>query len=164
LRAGLKPLGNDALGEYVSSRFDDTGKALTPDALGALLDLVAGHPQRAMVAAHALWQVTEVVADLGEWEAARVIAMDEVEDELRALWMTSEPPEREVLVRISTGLAAFSRVAGGTRGGNTVRAVEDLSARGVIAEADGATRYIVDPLFAEWIRNQRGPAELAVVS
>lgn len=161
-KVGLQPLGNEPLGEYIAGRFEATRKSLTPDALGALLDLVLGHPQRAMVAAHALWEVTVSEADLGEWETARVLAMDGAEDELRTLWMGCEPPEREVLVRLASGLAAFSRAAGGSRGGNTVRAVEALSARGVIAEDDQG-RHIVDPFFAEWIRSQRSPGELAAV-
>lgn len=163
-KVGLKPLADDALGEYISGRFEATRKGLTPDALGALLDLVKGHPQRAMVAAHALWNVTTDTADIGDWEEARTLAMDEVEDELRVLWMNSELTEREVLVRLAAGMSAYSRSSGGSRGGSTVKAVEDLSARGVIAENEEGSRDIVDPLFAEWIRLQRGSADLAVVS
>ena len=154
-RVALHPLSDSALADYVVERFKATGKDLTPDALSALLSLVVGHPQRAMLAAHTLWNVTDAVADLGEWDAARQLVMDEVDDELGATWERLELPEREVLVRLATGMTAFSRGTGGTRGGNIARAIEALEAWGVITDEASGVRRVVDPLFAEWMRNQR---------
>jgi hypothetical protein len=156
LKVSLEPLADEALAEYIVSRFEGTGKTLRAEVLEALLRLILGHPQRAMAAAHALWQETDSEADLANWEEARVALMDNVDDELRALWAGSEFSEREVLVLIGAGLSPYSRAGGRPRGGNTVRAVKALTARGVIAKRGDGPRYIVDPLFAEWIRGQRG--------
>jgi len=156
-KVSLKPLADEALAEYIVSRFEDAGKTLRADVLDALLGLVVGHPQRAMAAAHTLWRTTDGEADLGDWEEARIALMDDVEDELRVLWGGADVAEREALVLVAAGLSPYSRAGGRSRGGNTVRAVDALAARGVIAEKDGE-RYVVDPLFAEWIRNQRGSA------
>jgi uncharacterized protein len=154
-KVSLKPLAAEALAEYIVSRFEGTGKTLRAEVLDALLGLVRGHPQRAMAAAHAMWRTTEGEADLDDWEEARLALMDDVDDELRALWMGADVPEREALVLIVGGLSPYSRAGGRSRGGNTVRAVEALTARGVIARRDHGPRYIVDPLFADWIRGQR---------
>jgi hypothetical protein len=153
-KVSLKPLADEALAAYIVSRFEGTGKTLRAEVLDALLGLVLGHPQRAMVAAHALWGATDGEADLSDWEDARVALMDGVDDELRALWMGADVSEREALVLVAAGLSPYSRAGGRTRGGNTVRAVDALTAKGVIAKQD--REYVVDPLFGEWIRGQRG--------
>jgi len=156
-KVSLKPLADEALAEYIASRFEYTGKTLRADVLDALLRLVLGHPQRAMAAAHALWRNTDDEADLGDWEQARVGLMDDVGDELRVLWTGTGVAEREVLVLVAAGRSPYSRAGQRARGGNTVRAVGTLTAKGVIAEGEDGDRFIVDPLFAEWIRGQRGP-------
>lgn len=154
-KVSLHPLDDSPLGDYIVDRFKRTGKDLTPDALSATLAFVVGHPQRAMLAAHALWDATDTLGDLEEWEAARRLVMDEVDDELGATWDALDLPEREVLVRLATGQPAFSRGAGGARGGSIMRAIDGLTARGAVADGASGVRSIVDPLFAEWIRSQR---------
>ena len=67
-----------------------------------------------------------------------------------------EVAEREVLVRLAQGQSPFARAGGGTRGGSA-RAVKSLIAKGVVAD-DVSRRYLVDPLFGEWIRAQRRAA------
>ena len=153
-KVALKPLADEALGEYIVSRFEATGKSLTPSVLSALLSLVLGHPQRAMVAAHSLWEFTDGIADLGEWETAFDRLMNDVDDELGILWLGTEVAEREVLVRLAQGQSPFARAGGGMRGGSTANAVKSLIAKGVVA-GDVSQRHLVDPLFGEWIRAQR---------
>lgn len=69
-----------------------------------------------MVSAHALWKASDRVADLGEWEEALVQIMDDVDDELKVVWSGVDVVGRKVLVRLSEGLALYSRSYGGTRG------------------------------------------------
>jgi hypothetical protein len=152
----LHPLHDEPLAGYVVDRFQTTGKDLTTTALDALLSLVLGHPQRAMLAAHALWNASSPLGDLGEWEVARTHVMEEADDELRVLWMNLDVPDREVLVRLAAGLTPFARSPGGSRGGGIVRAVDGLLAQGVVTTVADGQRQIVDPLFTEWIRAQRG--------
>ena len=68
--------------------------------------------------------------------------------------MGADVSEREALVLVAAGLSPYSRASGRARGGNTVRAVDASTAKGVIAKQ--GREYIVDPLFGEWIRGQRG--------
>jgi hypothetical protein len=153
-RVGLSPLDPIALGEYVSQRFDQTGKEVGPSAIDGLLELVKGHPQRAMVVAHALWDATSTVADLLEWDVARLAVMDSVDDELKAAWLDLAVPERQVITTLAHGKGPYHRGGSGQRGGGVQRALNGLEERGTLMQNEGAWR-IVDPLLAEWVRGQR---------
>jgi hypothetical protein len=71
----LGRLGDEDLAEYVAGRFERTGRDATA-ALDPLLDAAGGHPQRAMLLAHLLWEETPPggAADgdtfASAWEAA----------------------------------------------------------------------------------------------
>lgn len=75
----LGELPSDALGAYIERGFKE--RARDPgECLDALLELVQGHPQRAMLMAHYLWESTPAgsTATLGEWWRT----LDEVVDSL----------------------------------------------------------------------------------
>ncbi len=71
----LGELPADALGAYIERRFAETGRN-PGEALDTLLELVRGHPQRAILMAHYLWEHTSarIPATLDEW----IAALDEV--------------------------------------------------------------------------------------
>jgi hypothetical protein len=153
-RVALNPLDAVSLGTYIVERFAQTGKEVAPAALDELLGLVEGHPQRAMVVAHALWDATDSLADLLEWDAARVAVMDSVDDELKAAWLDLAVPERQLLTTLAHGKSPYHRGGVGQRGGGVQRALDGLEKRGTLAQTEGKWR-MVDPLLAEWVRNQR---------
>ena len=67
----LGRLDRHQIAAYVSDRFTANGRA-TGEALGPLLDCAQGHPQRAMLLAHRLWEQTphgDKAADLDSWRA-----------------------------------------------------------------------------------------------
>jgi hypothetical protein len=53
----LPPLRPDDVADHLSARFEATGRGVGT-ALGPLLDTAAGHPQRTMLLAHVLWELT----------------------------------------------------------------------------------------------------------
>jgi uncharacterized protein len=71
----LGRLDDGDLAEYVAERFERSGRDATP-ALGSVIDAAGGHPQRAMLLAHLLWEETEPGGVAGDetftaaWEAA----------------------------------------------------------------------------------------------
>ncbi len=152
-RVELAPLAPDALGEYIGAKFEQTGKELTPAALGALLDLVEGHPQRAMVSAHSLWEVTTDTADIDQWDTARAALMEGVEDELRSTWVGLSPPMRSTLVAVANGGQPYRR-GRGERGAGVARALEGLEGDGIVGRTQGRWQ-VVDPLLGEWLRAGR---------
>jgi hypothetical protein len=148
----LAPLDDLELGEFVSERFERTGKSVG-SALEPLLALVRGHPQRSMLAAHAVWEAT---ADGGKateetWATAYERIMTDTRDELRAIWTGLPTGQRRVLATLANGerLYGSRRPNGGSRGGGTKAALTALVERGEVAAGD---HRIVDPVLAEWIR------------
>lgn len=156
-RVLLQPLEAEPLAGYLASRFDRTRKDMTEAALGALLDLVEGHPQRAMAAAHALWNAADRIADLDEWEAARSSLMMAVEDELKTAWVELTATQRRVLLAVSLGSPPYQRSDGRSQGAAVTRALASLEGRGAITRVNGRWR-VVDPLLAEWVRSGRPSA------
>jgi hypothetical protein len=75
----LRELPDDALGAHIEQRFAQTRRD-PGEALDALLHLVRGHPQRAMLMAHYLWERTPAgsTATVAQW----IDALDEVIDSL----------------------------------------------------------------------------------
>src|SRR6195952_4379773 len=83
----LGPLPDAAIVDHVGERFTATGREVGP-AIEPLLDLAAGHPQRAMLLAHHVWEQTPVgeAAEAERWGAALDAVMVEQDDALRATW------------------------------------------------------------------------------
>jgi hypothetical protein len=155
-RVTLPPISAPALGEYVTSRFDSTDRTVTAEALGALLDLTDGHPQRAMVAAHALWNAcdTNQVADIEQWGDARTALMEEIGDELRTTWLGLPNKDRATIKSIATGAGPYNRSAGSSRGKAVADSLDRLEGKGMITKRDGSW-HLVDPLLAAWLTDQQ---------
>ncbi len=157
----LPPLRSDDVAEHLSAHFEATGRRLGT-ALEPLLDTAAGHPQRTMLLAHVLWELTPEGEEATEdtWLSAFDRVMHEARDELRAAWSALPTSQRRVLAGVAEGregIYAAGRRHGGSRGGAVVRAIEALVDRGEVAE-DSSTATglrVVDPLLASWVREGR---------
>lgn len=157
----LPPLSPVDIARYVSERFEVDGRKLGV-ALDPLLEASRGHPQRTMLLAHVLWELTDEGEEVTEglWLSAFDEVMHHVRDELRAAWSSLPTSQRRALATIAEnreGLYAAGRRQGGSRGGAVRTAVEALRDRGEIAEDPGATSgwRLVDPLFATWVNEGR---------
>ena len=156
----LGPLPADELADHITERFGmhrrDPG-----DALGPLLDVAEGHPQRAMLLAHHLYRQVKPGKSAGieEWEDALRAARREAQGEIHVLWESCTGLERRVLKVIAnrtvalTGAEAASRF-GLAKSGSTKLAVDRLVGDGYLV-ADRATRTgwrVVDPFLSAWLR------------
>jgi uncharacterized protein len=157
----LLPLSPVDIAQYVSERFEVNGRKLGA-ALDPLLETSRGHPQRTMLFAHVLWELTNEGEEVTEelWLSAFDEVMHHVRDELRAAWSSLPTSQRRVLAAIAEnreGLYAAGRRHGGSRGGAVRTAVDALRDRGEIAEDPGATSgwRLVDPLLATWVNEGR---------
>jgi len=158
----LGPLHVEDLAPFITDRFAalrrDPG-----DALGPLLDLAQGHPQRAMLLAHHLFVATGPgeVADSDTWSAALAAACREVNGEITTLWERLPTTERRLVSAIADRqVGLFSRQAttayGLPRTGANRRALLSLRDAGEIVEDREPPGWrVVDPLFALWLRNGR---------
>jgi hypothetical protein len=153
----LPPLPPAEVAEYIATRFQrtkrDIGQALEP-----LLALTEGHPQRTMLLAHTVWELTPSGAAATEetWLTARERAMHQIRDELRTAWSTLPASHRRALTAVAentSALYASRRRHGGSRGGAIHTAVQALEDRGEITKDPGTRTCfrLTDPLLAAWI-------------
>jgi uncharacterized protein len=150
----LDPLADADIAEYVGERFEATRRGVGP-ALDPLLDLAAGHPQRAMLLAHQLWEQTAVgqEADAECWQRTLEKVFAEQDEALRAAWDSLETKEQAVYAALAVGSAGLFSERTLTRfnlSKSSARyAREALVRGGQIRKVDGRWQP-VDPLLARW--------------
>jgi hypothetical protein len=157
----LGPLPPDHLAEHIGARFA-AARRDPGEALGPLLDAAEGHPQRAMLLAHHLYERVPAggTAGIEAWTAAHEAARREAHSEVQLLWEGSSGLERRVLKAVAhrtvplTGRDAQARF-GLAKSGSTQVAVDRLVGEGHLV-ADEGTRSgwrVVDPFLATWLRD-----------
>ncbi len=151
----LERLANEDIAGYVAERFESSRRSVG-EALGPLLDTAKGHPQRAMLLAHVLWDSVpeRETATLDHWRLAIAKAMAELEPEFDAQWRGFGNSEQKTLRAIIAGDGSPYTGAVLERLELTKdvvrRALPRLRSSGDI-ETDGGKTTVVDPLFADWI-------------
>lgn len=159
----LGPLSADDLAQHITARFA-AARRDPGEGLGPLLDSAEGHPQRAMLLAHHLYDRTRAgsSASIEQWTAARASAEHEANGEIEVLWRACTALERKVLKVVAfrtvalTGREAAERF-GLAKSGSTQAAVDRLVGDGHLV-ADSSTRTgwrVVDPFLAAWLRVDR---------
>lgn len=161
------PLGRLAdadLAGGIAEQFRATGREVGT-ALSPLLRLAAGHPQRAMLLAHALWDATPSggEADNERWLAALAQVRARVADEAAGVWESLSPAQQAALrsvQRHGTATAAPTSPAGVSRASRQ-SAQDALLRRGLVEQVEvgaGVTgrRYRpVDPLLGDWLDQRK---------
>ena len=151
----LGRLRDQDIADYVADRFRQ-GKRNVGEALNPLLGSAKGHPQRAMLLAHRLWEEVErgATASLDEWERAHRAALDELQPEFEAQWRGLDTSEQKTMRAVIAGEGSPYRAAVLERLALTKtmaqKALQRLAARAEL-EAEDGKQTVVDPLFAEWI-------------
>jgi hypothetical protein len=151
----LERLRDGDIAEYVLDRFRGTNRR-AGDAVNPLLATAKGHPQRAILLAHRLWETVDEgeTATLADWRRAHEAAGRELEPEFNAHWRGFGTTEQKTLRAVLAGDGSPLRRHVLTRldleKPTAYKALQRLVAAGDVEHAD--ERYeIVDPLFAEWI-------------
>lgn len=157
----LGRLARGDLAQYIAERFErrarDAGTALDP-----LLDVAEGHPQRAMLLAHALWLAIDegAAGDESSFATALGYAEREVEPECEALWRSLDTGERRTLRAIAEGHTAVipkqTRDALDLPRQTSEAARTRLLGAGLLERDESGNRFI-DPLFARWVRRFASP-------
>ena len=161
----LERLEHGDIAAYVIDRFRGTNRSVG-DALNPLLQTADGHPQRAILLAHRLWEEVEEgdTATLQDWRTAHEAALSELRPEFDAHWRGFGTTEQKALRAILGGggspLSARVLTPLQLDKATAHKALRRLAATADVETADGSYR-LVDPLFAEWISGLRDdPAEL----
>ena len=151
----LGRLQDGDIAAYVADRFAGTDRSVG-EALNPLLEAAKGHPQRAIMLAHHLWERVAKggAATLGDWERAHESALAELQPEFDAQWRRLQPSDQKTLRSIVGGGGSAFRQPILNRldleKPTAQRAVKRLTDSADI-EPDERRHRIVDPLFAEWI-------------
>jgi hypothetical protein len=160
----LGPLADAALGDYIEAHFEQTGRS-AGEALDSLLALVRGHPQRAMLIAHHLWEATPrgETADLDTFAAA-VDAVDrELREAFERTWERLRTNEARALAALAASdeslfhqrtLAHFGLSKSGAEQGR-----DKLIEYGEVQRLEDGRVVVVDPLLERWVRQTQGRAQ-----
>lgn len=157
----LPTLPIDEAGQDIARLLDADG--LLERAGGAVEELLAfsgGHPQRTMLLAHHLYDILDAAGGGPDDPALEAVAraLDETRDAHQALWDALPRFERIVCLALADGHAPTgSRVAGEHR---VARSTLQDSLERLLADSRQVTRdargtpYLIDPIFAEWLRRR----------
>lgn len=155
----IGPLGDEDLAAYIAQRFENTRRDIG-DVLDPLLTLVRGHPQRALLVAHHLWEATPPgeAADHTNWESALEGVYFDVREELDATWRGLSHNEQKVLAAAANAPTEFLHKTVldnyGLKRSTAESIAERLVAEGLLL-SEPRSALIVDPLFEAWIIHDR---------
>lgn len=156
----LGPLPDGAVYEAVAGRFAKTRRD-PGDALGLLVDFSRGHPQRTMLLAHHLWELTPrgSVADEAAWFDALDRALRDSRAALAARFEALPVNEQRVALALATGPGSVYEEATygpvGLKRGSIRTALDGLEGRGEVIRTPLGP-VLTDPLLEHWLRD-RGP-------
>jgi uncharacterized protein len=153
----LERLADADIAGYIVARFRDTGRSVG-DALNPLVVSARGHPQRAMLLAHRLWEVVgpEATATLADWTRAHTAGLAELQPEFDANWRRLPTSGQKALRAVVTGGGSpFQRrvLEQLDLPKSTARAALQLLVANATVEQKADEYVVIDPLFAEWIAN-----------
>jgi uncharacterized protein len=159
----LPRLDSEDLAEYIGARFQDSGRD-AGEALELLLRTADGHPQRAMLLAHHLYEHTKPgnPASTEEWVEAYAAATVDATPEVEAAWDSWNNSERRIIAVIATRTTPLQgRVAqdefGISKTGGNQSTISVLEREGQLVSDDTTRtgRRVVDPLLEQWLANGR---------
>ncbi len=159
----LPRLGSEDLANYIGVRFQRSDRD-PGEALELLLRTADGHPQRAMLLAHHLYELTSrgTPASSDEWVKAYAAATLDATPEVQAAWDSWNNSQRRIMSVIATRTTPLQgRVAqeefGVSKTGGNQSTIAGLEREGQVV-SDETTRTgwrVVDPLLEQWLAHGR---------
>jgi hypothetical protein len=153
----LGPIEPVDFAPFIVERFDATGKAVNPEAVGAVLDHTGGHPHATQQLCYTLWERTAPGGEASEDLLA--LALDDVLRSEQAhfllLWESSTANQKLVMEALAREpghpfQTEYRRRHGLGPATNVQRALKALEQREVVV-GDGGAYRIVEPFLAEWL-------------
>lgn len=150
----LGRLDDADIAAYVVRRFEDTGRSIG-EIINRLVAIVEGHPQRAMLMAHRLWQEVprDKAADADAWQRALAKAREQVGEQFSAVWQRLTSTEKKALRGVASLGSATSMAAQkelDIAPATAHAAVERLIDAGDLERTQRGIQF-VDPLFRMWV-------------
>jgi uncharacterized protein len=162
----LGPIAPAKFAPFIRKRFEGTEKGITPDALGRLLGITAGHPYATQELAYAVWQLVpsghhafpnDVDTALGQVLRAEHNHFARIWDEAPAaqrllMLALAEEPAHAVY---SAAYRSRHDLPGPSSVGMALQGLERKEIAGRSVEGE---RCLVEPFLAEWLRREQGGA------
>jgi hypothetical protein len=161
----LGPIAPSKFAPFIRKRFEQTEKAITPEALSRLLEITAGHPYATQELAYSVWQLVpsghhafpdDVESALGQvlrsehnhfaniWDEApqaqRLLMLALAEEPAEAVYSAAYRDRHELPGPSSVGIA-----------------LQALEKKEIAGRAEDGTRVLVEPFLAEWLRREQMP-------
>jgi hypothetical protein len=162
----LGRISTEALHEHVTRHFKETGKD-AGEAGAEIVLLGAGHPQRTILLAWHLWELTtdDTPATRADASAALAATLRARKPELDATWRAMTANERRVAIAVAHGLAPTGlraqRATGIATRSAAQKSLRALLERGDLERTDAGETTLVDPLLAARLRQQHRLADPA---
>jgi hypothetical protein len=152
----IGPLTDTAVTDIVEDGFARSGRG-TGALTSRLVAFAAGHPQRAMQLADALWRLTDAGTSANDrtWEEALAAVRANVDNGSERLYALLPAGHQKSLRALAAGGSIYGTAADilGLSPGTARAAVDALIGNGYLARRDGRV-VVIDPLFADWIRRR----------
>lgn len=152
----IGPLAPEAVHAILTDGFAATGRRVGPVA-SRIAGFAGGHPQRTMQLADAAWRRTPpgASATVDTWDLALADVRGATAAGLERLYSGYESGEKGVLRLVAVGRPLFGADASvlGLSSGSAQHARARLLEKGDLAGSGGSVS-VVDPVFADWIRNR----------
>jgi uncharacterized protein len=149
----LSPIGAEAIADWIAERFRAGRRTIPRESATALAAGAAGHPQRAAMVAHFLWERPRL--DEASVRGAEDEALRAASGELEQMWSGLTRAQRQVLGAVAEGrrqLLSKSSLAEMGIGKSTAQQARDtLEAEGHLRR-EGGELALTDPFVGRWLR------------
>ncbi|WP_419552700.1 AAA family ATPase [Candidatus Poriferisodalis sp.] len=149
----IGPLSDAAVGHIVEDGFETTQRH-TGGITSRIVAFAAGHPQRAMQLADALWRRVEPgeTADMPAWEAALAEVRTNVNAASERIFSLLPTGQQKTLRAIAAGGSIYGAAASALElpPGSAQDAAEKLIGNGIVRRAQERLE-VIDPLLADWL-------------
>jgi AAA+ ATPase superfamily predicted ATPase len=150
-----------AFARYLRQRFEDTEKGIDDDALNRLLESTAGHPYGTQELAYFLWELvpTGHFARLADVATALEQVLRSEHNHFAKLWDDAPHAQRLLMLAIaeeptrSLYAADYAERHDLPAKPSLQRAIGALVAKEITARDEAGVYRIVEPFFADWLRN-----------
>lgn len=152
----LEPLDQTALAQFIEERFETTRRD-PGEALDTLLELARGHPQRAMLLAHHLWEhAPRQAADHDTWAATLEAVDRELDEGFQRTWERLGTNESRVLAALCASdeplFAQRTLVHFGLNKSGAEKGRDKLVQFGDVRRLPRGQAQVIDPLLERWVR------------
>jgi hypothetical protein len=151
----LPKIDNKDWQEYITRRFSETGKAISPELAGKLADIVDNHPYYVQQLAQYTWLRTPRKCTEDIVQSAFQSMLDSLTLQFVNLMDSLTEKQRSFLCAICDGVRNFSSVETlsryrlGTSG--NIRIMKNALIKRDLIEVSGSVVDIQDPVFKQWI-------------